>query len=82
MPSTAAEAGKLALWTEDAVAGWPCDSNVAAALARLAGLATRATAAASAVTAVKTQIRRWRSGLNARVSTEAMTTHPYLSCAV
>src|SRR5690242_19809217 len=68
-PSVAAEAGYDVLCTEDAVVGWPCDSNVAAALARLAGPATKAAAAASALTAVRTQIRRWRNGLNACVTT-------------
>ena len=67
LPSTAFEAGNEAFSTDDAVAGWPCDSNVAAALARLAGPATNAKAATSAATAAKIQIRRGRTaGTHAR----------------
>src|SRR5947207_1312970 len=49
LPSTALEAGNDAFSSDDAVAGWPCDTKVAA-LARLAGAAARARAAISVAT--------------------------------
>src|SRR6266571_9133681 len=49
LPSTAAEAGVPAPSTDEAVAGFPCDSNVLAALAHRSG-ATSATVATSPAT--------------------------------
>ena len=57
LPSTAAEAGVPAFSVDDAVAGLPCESSVAA-FARLAGLAASARAAANATTSPMIEIRR------------------------
>src|SRR6185437_16094288 len=71
LPSTAAEAGKDAFSSDDAVAGWPCDSSVEAALARLAGLATKR-AAMSAATTERIQIRWRASDRNACIMSKPM----------
>ena len=66
LPSTAFEAGNEAFSTDEAVAGWPCDSSVEAAAARLAGPATKARAAASAITTATIQALRHANDLRTR----------------
>src|SRR5580693_6760528 len=56
-PSTAFDAGNEAFSSDDAVAGWPCDSRTDAAPARLAG-PTASIKAASAATIATMKIRR------------------------
>src|SRR5450432_769716 len=59
LPSTAAEAGNDALCTDDAVAGWPWDSRVAAALAvRVVATAGTRNAATRASAAMAEPARR------------------------
>jgi hypothetical protein len=71
-PSTAFDAGNVAFSVDDAVAGLPCDSNVAA-LARLAGPATNATAAIIATTSPAIKIRRDANERRTPITTEPIT---------
>jgi hypothetical protein len=73
LPSTAFEAGYEALWTEEAVAGRPCDNNVDAPLARLAGPAAQARAAMSATTTPRIQARGRANDRNACAEPVPMT---------
>ncbi len=57
LPSTAFDAGYVALSTDDAVAGWPCDSKVGAAAAVWAVIAR--TAATRDSTATTATTARW-----------------------
>jgi hypothetical protein len=75
-PSTAFDAGNEAFSVDDAVAGMPCESNVAA-FARLAGLAANAKAAANATTTPTIEIRRQAKDRRTCITPEPIS-YPYL----
>src|SRR5260370_1390406 len=66
LPSNAVDAGNEAFSSDDAVAGWPCDSRTDAAPARLAG-PTASIKANSAATIATMQIRRQANDRSATV---------------
>src|SRR6266545_3168150 len=74
-PSTALDAGYEALSVDDAVAGLPCDSSVAA-FARSAGPATEIKVAAKATTTATIQAHRHADDRRKPMTTEPMA-NPY-----